>query len=353
MISFSQDDIAALRSLAESGDRQGYWSYLAGKDAPYGDLALGVVTNDPLSGQMASYYMAGFGVSPQQAAVIGHELMMEDLKYRENELKANRSGELTWRQILDYHVDVLERNALPPEAWTAYIPLTLSSDPAATWAGFLESGTFLHETILDGVSVAWSFRDHATLSEIVQAFLDEGYVDAHSETAAAWLARVASGGWEWLSFWRDFELGPYDYKVSDGWVLGGDSGDDTLTGKGGSDVILGHEGDDTIVADGEGEDVYYGAEGFDTVDFGTLSSSLTVQLVPVDESILDGPGPAVRHTADVTGGAIATLYGMEKIVGGSGDDRFVVVEPNMVDLDGGAGLDTLDRFRLGRACGAI
>ena len=124
-------------------------------------------------------------------------------------------------------------------------------------------------------------------------------------------------------------------------TLGGDDGDDVIDGGEGDDRIEGGAGDD-LLSDGTGEDLvfagigndtlvvtlaaeadrYDGGAGSDTLDYSAASQGLTIDLVA-------GTGSGLEVGED-------TISGFETIVGGSGDDHFVVGDAAMV-LVGGAG----------------
>ena len=58
MSGLNQKDIEILQQYASKGNRELYWNYLAQKEGSdgYGLLALGVVRNDNLPGQVANAY---------------------------------------------------------------------------------------------------------------------------------------------------------------------------------------------------------------------------------------------------------------------------------------------------------
>jgi hypothetical protein len=55
----STSDLNQLNSYVTSGDRAGYWSFLADKGDGYAALALGVANNDTVPGEVANQYMEG------------------------------------------------------------------------------------------------------------------------------------------------------------------------------------------------------------------------------------------------------------------------------------------------------
>jgi Ca2+-binding RTX toxin-like protein len=115
-------------------------------------------------------------------------------------------------------------------------------------------------------------------------------------------------------------------------VLVGGAGDDTLwgglgidllNGSIGDDQIHGEGGDDTILG-GPGDDVLDGGEGFDTLDYAEAIEDLVVDFL----------------ASTVTGQSLDTdsFSNIEAVIGGSGDDTFVVGATATV-LTGGGGDD--------------
>ncbi len=134
-------------------------------------------------------------------------------------------------------------------------------------------------------------------------------------------------------------------------ILGG-AGDDTLAGGAGDDLIEGGDDDDTI-AGGEGDDTLDGGDGVDIVLGGDGADRIAVALDGEDDcydggagfDTLDLSGTTLGVTVDVTNGfAIGieigedTVVDLDAIIGGSGDDQFIVGAKAML-LTGGAGED--------------
>jgi autotransporter-associated beta strand protein len=117
-------------------------------------------------------------------------------------------------------------------------------------------------------------------------------------------------------------------------TINGFAGNDTLRGGWGNDTLAGGTGDDTYAfADLFGTDTITEAagEGNDTMDFGLLTLPLEVRLGSVTAT---------------SGGATATYAGnaMERVVGGAGNDTFVMNSSAVTfpgTLDGGGGTNTL------------
>lgn len=106
--------------------------------------------------------------------------------------------------------------------------------------------------------------------------------------------------------------------------LHGGDGNDVLIGGAGDDIVYGEAGDDTLVADA-GDDVMNGGEGFDTLDLSAAECAVIVDVVG-GTSYSDELGTDCFDS-------------IESIVGGAGNDMFVVGGKAMV-LSGGKGRDT-------------
>jgi Ca2+-binding RTX toxin-like protein len=118
-------------------------------------------------------------------------------------------------------------------------------------------------------------------------------------------------------------------------IFGGD-GHDLINGGAGSDTVFGGSGNDVIVAEiGDGDDVYYGGDmmlddGFDTLDMSAITANITADL---------GTGLMARGHVKSAQTGNDTIWGIENIVTGSGDD--VITASRAVNvMDGGAGNDT-------------
>ena len=123
-------------------------------------------------------------------------------------------------------------------------------------------------------------------------------------------------------------------------VLEGGAGDDTLTGGDGADTVSGGTGSDFIVGgSGQGNDTYIGGEGVDTVSFASASDGILVDLAGgFGEGVFDvglGIGYAFGTETDYD-----ELYGIENIIGGSGDD-LIVGDDEDNRLEGADGNDML------------
>jgi Ca2+-binding RTX toxin-like protein len=116
----------------------------------------------------------------------------------------------------------------------------------------------------------------------------------------------------------------------------GDEGHDLITAGAGDDTVFGGAGDDIIVAEvGDGNDVYFGHDGgggpgSDTLDMSAVTANVTVNL---------GSGPLSNGTAFSSQTGNDTIWGIENVNTGSGNDT--IIASNAVNvMNGGAGNDT-------------
>ena len=116
----------------------------------------------------------------------------------------------------------------------------------------------------------------------------------------------------------------------------GDGGNDLINAGAGDDAVFGGAGDDLIVAEvGDGSDVYFGDDsdggtGVDTLDMSAVSANVTVNL---------GSGALSNGTASSSQTGNDTIWGIENVNTGSGNDT--IIASNAVNvMNGGAGDDT-------------
>jgi Ca2+-binding RTX toxin-like protein len=115
-------------------------------------------------------------------------------------------------------------------------------------------------------------------------------------------------------------------------VISGDAGSDRIFGDAGNDDLDGGEGND-IVSGGDGNDLIAGGSGDDQIDGGA------------GEDVLDLSGTTLGVIVDLDTGAVSgveigsdTIANIEQILGGTGDDIFVL-GTGSVQIVGGAGND--------------
>lgn len=111
-------------------------------------------------------------------------------------------------------------------------------------------------------------------------------------------------------------------------ALQGGAGNDILIGGTGRDTVSGGAGNDVIRAEADGDDdVFEGGEGCDTLDYASSEEGITVDFT--------------NGTASGCDIGNDTISGFETVVGGSGDDHFIVGRQPVV-LEGGAGNDLFE-----------
>ncbi|HCO54869.1 MAG TPA: heme peroxidase [Pelagibacterium sp.] len=115
----------------------------------------------------------------------------------------------------------------------------------------------------------------------------------------------------------------------DDWISG-DAGHDMLDGGMGDDTVFGGGGTDMFIArNGDGDDHYDGGAGSDTLDMGSMTGNLSVDL---------GTGTGGRGSVVGTNSGTDTLYGIENVTTGSGSDTITASTAVNV-MDGGSGED--------------
>lgn len=142
MSGLNENDIAILRRYADSGNRELYWNYLAQKEGGdgYGLLALGVVRNDNLPGQVANAYAQSQAstqhdrdprldnrvLSEREWDSFGQTLLLRDVELRERWVSRGRPElalNLPGRDVQVAHDDAFRQHGLDPNCWTPRILL--------------------------------------------------------------------------------------------------------------------------------------------------------------------------------------------------------------------------------------
>ncbi|WP_313347912.1 XVIPCD domain-containing protein [Stenotrophomonas sp.] len=179
MSGLNQKDIDILREYASKGNRELYWNYLAqteGSDG-YGLLALGVVRNDNLPGQVANAYAQSKAsdqhdrdprfqnrvLTEREWEDFGQTLLDRDLERREYWMGSRRPDlalNLPGRDVQVAHDKAFVEHGLDPNCWTPRILLeaarkNLSEDAAEdVWKQMLNNG-------MGGTARAWNTANHA------------------------------------------------------------------------------------------------------------------------------------------------------------------------------------------------
>ncbi|TXR46370.1 peroxidase family protein [Phyllobacterium endophyticum] len=122
----------------------------------------------------------------------------------------------------------------------------------------------------------------------------------------------------------------------------GDAGNDLIDAGIGNDTAHGGDGNDMFVGgSGDGDDAYHGDAGIDTLDLAAITANLSVDL---------GTGFMGRGSASSTQSGNDTLWNVENVVTGSGNDT--ITASSVVNIiDGGAGNDTFRFLSAGDADG--
>lgn len=142
MSGLNQKDVDILRAYADQGNRELYWNYLAQKPGNdgYGLLALGVVRNDNLPGQVANAYaqleasdqhernpgLRNRALSEREWEAFGQTLLKEDLERREKWVGAGepaRALNLPGRDVQEAHDEAFKLHHLDPNCWTPRVLL--------------------------------------------------------------------------------------------------------------------------------------------------------------------------------------------------------------------------------------
>ena len=118
--------------------------------------------------------------------------------------------------------------------------------------------------------------------------------------------------------------------------LFGEGGNDLITAGTGDDTVFGGAGDDLIVAEvGDGNDVYFG----DDSDGGAGKDTLDVSAATADVSVNLGSGALAKGSVSSSQTGNDTIWGIENVNTGSGNDTIVASNAANV-MNGGAGNDT-------------
>lgn len=179
MSGLNQKDIDILRTYADQGNRELYWNYLAQKPGNdgYGLLALGVVRNDNLPGQVANAYaqleaadqhdrnprLRNRVLSEREWEAFGQTLLERDLQLREGWVQGGNPSlalNLPGRDVQKAHDQAFERHHLDPNCWTPRVLLeatrkNVSEDAAENvWKEMLNNN-------YRGTARAWNTAGHA------------------------------------------------------------------------------------------------------------------------------------------------------------------------------------------------
>ena len=150
----TQERYDQLKQAVSTNNRAEYYRLLASWGYRYGDLAGQVVGNNFLSGAAANafaqqtYREVNNGRELTDAVMLDVSLALMQADFRARYV--GQSSEFNSSIIEDYHVAVFRQFGLPPEAWTAYVPLHLSADREALWQLMLDANIPFNQFIMSG-----------------------------------------------------------------------------------------------------------------------------------------------------------------------------------------------------------
>lgn len=179
MNGLNKKDIEILRHYADTGNRELYWNYLAQKEGAdgYGLLALGVVRNDNLPGQVANAYAQSQArsqhdrnprfenrtLSEREWEAFGRTLLHRDLEHRERWMDAGKPDlalNLPGRDIQDAHDKSFIKHRLDPNCWTPRILLDATERKLGSAAAENAWKEMLNNDLV-GTQRAWDTRGNA------------------------------------------------------------------------------------------------------------------------------------------------------------------------------------------------
>jgi len=188
MSGLNNKDVQILRYYAENGNRELYWNYLAQKPGNdgYGLLALGVVRNDNVPGQVANSYAqsAAHATRPNMSERdwenFGIDLMRRDLAERQEAMRKGepvRALNLSAVDVTRVHDQAFEHAGIAKEAWTPRKLMEMAerkSGPAGMqeiWTGMLDNqklGLYRGVSTLDEVRAHTDFRSMGSIGASAQ-----------------------------------------------------------------------------------------------------------------------------------------------------------------------------------------
>ncbi|WFS69519.1 calcium-binding protein (plasmid) [Agrobacterium leguminum] len=348
------DELSEIANSGQSGARVAYYTKLAEFGVTYGNLALGVVLEDQISGRVANaYFMTvaeqeGISVSPQQWAAIGNGLMLADLAARAASAITQPDGTTTYPDlgyvpIRNYHQQVFgnlggtvpEGEGVSINGWTAYAPvetfgpetwdnmLVEAGLQQGTYGAWLYSKMWFHATFeSDALADQWQ---SVIRSESFQQLLADGSPALFPDQIASSYLILGTHSGDHLSI--DNAISP-ETQV----LLMGLGGADTIAVNGHSDYFDGGAGDDAFLFTAMDGDFIHGGTGSDTADFSALAQSLQVQAEAGSTSVYSGYD-------------WGSLRSIENVIGTSQNDGFAfygsLAAQEIDSIDAGAGTDTI------------
>ncbi|MCC8616918.1 XVIPCD domain-containing protein [Xanthomonas vesicatoria] len=142
MSGLNEQDLEILSNYANKGNRELYWNYLSQLDGAdgYGTLALGVVRNDSLPGQVANNYAQDYArtqhdtgsrfanaeLSERQWDEFGQTLLKKDLELRQawfDKERPDMALNLPGKDVMRAHDQAFLDHELDPNCWTPRVLL--------------------------------------------------------------------------------------------------------------------------------------------------------------------------------------------------------------------------------------
>lgn len=203
MPGLTKKDIDILAHYAGKENRELYWNYLSqlpGNDG-YGLLALGVVRNDNVPGQVANTYAQDVarhtkpGMSERDWEQFGVDLMQRDLAARQQVFKNDPAQALNLPSgtVIDVHDDAFENAGIDKEAWTPRKLMDMAQkkggEPAmdGIWSGMLDNQKL---GLYRGIFTVREVMSHTDLSSPASIKASAAYVwDMGAARAVAHAAR--------------------------------------------------------------------------------------------------------------------------------------------------------------------
>lgn len=391
-MALTTSQLAQLQAYYNAGDYVGYYAVLNGFGEPYGGLAGDVANATGISGEVARGFARSVGaehnieLTDAQWMQLSLRLMQEDFEIRSALAgTSNDNLDLDVRYIRDYHIEVFAEFGLPPEAWTAYIPLQAAGDDAGadalwdqmkatSWLEQVTSGVgavlpHLAETVTNSpLPYLSSLFPPSIVQALATMLVDVTVSDGPSEY---WLRHMFLRGAAFADFGAGGNVGDTVSTLPGGGqiVLGngaslldlpvflqnllgdgptedtllGTQYDDVLIGFSGADLLLGGAGNDTL-SGGTGNDVLVGGAGndlliggdqgwaeifgvsTDTVDYTTAESGVRFTLAE--------EAPRVIAVAQDGNGGRDVLIGIEAIVLSSHADHVVITQAGLASPAG-------------------
>ncbi|NIJ21113.1 Ca2+-binding RTX toxin-like protein [Sphingomonas naasensis] len=390
--SLTQEQINILNGLKD--DPSQYYLALAGFGEKYGALAMQVTNDQTISGSVARAFAEsvarenGIALETSDWAAVSRALALADYEAR---LHAYNQGfaslDLPAADIRDYHVEVFAEFNLPPEAWTAFIPLQLAGDAGrdALWeemktTGWLYQaaggGMIALQTALVGQSAQsiatyiGSYAIGGLSFALLSAIVDW---QTGSDPADFWMRHMVLSGSAVAGFVGN-NVDPISYDLADGgkfiggrglpsfptsidWftkgspddhlvgtshndqllgyggndILEGGTGNDLLSGGSGADTLVGGAGDDVLVGGDQGPTGFFGA-GTDTADYSAAVGGIKLT-IGGNKSL--GEIPTIAVTDDGSGGH-DLLVAVERVVGSLNSDTLTINDLHAPEIDNSA-----------------